>query len=148
MLSIRYKLTAFLFKRMVRPMMKKAATEPERFLEEQCKARQKKKLPLATLHKKYDFDEKATGDTPYYVFRFVVGRLALSRSLRIHQGTKAGTLAAGKARSVFRDDTNAAVSRTARADEKARSAGCYVSARICRRRRKNDDAVRRGRLFG
>ncbi len=65
--SIRYKLTALLFKHMVRPMMKKAAAEPERFLDEQCKTRQKKKLPLAVFHKKYDFDEKTAGDVPYYV---------------------------------------------------------------------------------
>ncbi|MBM7021912.1 alpha/beta hydrolase [Treponema sp. Marseille-Q4523] len=66
MASIQYKLTKFLFKSLVRPMMKKAAADPEKFLQEQYKARQKKKLALSDLHKKYDFDEKTAGGIPYY----------------------------------------------------------------------------------
>ena len=66
MASIRYTLTKFLFKSLVRPMMKKAASDPEHFLKEQYKAQQKKKLPLAALHKKYDFAERTAGGIPYY----------------------------------------------------------------------------------
>ena len=66
MASIRYKLTRFLFKSFVRPMMKKAAVDPEKFLKEQYKARQKKKLALEDLHKKYDFDERTAAGIPYY----------------------------------------------------------------------------------
>ena len=66
MASIRYTLTKFLFKSLVRPMMKKAASDPEKFLKEQYKAQQKKKLPLSDLHKKYEFDEKTAGGIPYY----------------------------------------------------------------------------------
>ncbi len=65
--SIRYKLMEFLFKRMVRPTMAKAAAEPEKFLEEQRAARQKQTLPLAALHKQYDFEEKSAEGTKYYV---------------------------------------------------------------------------------
>lgn len=66
MASIRYTLTKFLFKSFVRPMMKKAASDPEHFLKEQYKAQQKKKLALSDLHKKYDFDERTAGGIPYY----------------------------------------------------------------------------------
>ncbi len=51
MASIRYTLTKFLFKSLVRPMMKKAASDPEKFLKEQYKAQQKKKLPLECCHR-------------------------------------------------------------------------------------------------
>lgn len=66
MASIRYKLTRFLFKSFVRPMMKKAAADPEKFLKEQYKTRQKKELALENLHKKYDFDERTAAGIPYY----------------------------------------------------------------------------------
>ena len=51
MASIQYTLTKFLFKSLVRPMMKKAAADPEKFLQEQYKAQQKKTrcLPQNTL---------------------------------------------------------------------------------------------------
>ena len=53
MASIRYNLTKFMFKHLVRPMMKKAAKDPERFMEQQRKKRESKPLPLGKLHKRY-----------------------------------------------------------------------------------------------
>ena len=66
MSSFQYKLTEFLFRHTVRPMMKRAAMYPEKFIEKRRKTEQKKRLPLPSLHKKYDFDEQSVGDTPYY----------------------------------------------------------------------------------
>ena len=48
MASIRYNLTKFMFKHLVRPMMKKAAKDPERFMEQQRKKRKSKPLPLSS----------------------------------------------------------------------------------------------------
>lgn len=73
MASIRYNLTKFMFKHLVRPMMKKAAKDPERFMEQQRKKRESKPLPLGKLHKGYEFEEDEEGGTPYYVFRGVDG---------------------------------------------------------------------------
>ena len=66
MSSFHYKLTEFLFRHTVRPMMKRAAMYPEKFIEKRRKTEQKKRLPLPSLHKKYDFDEQSVGGTPYY----------------------------------------------------------------------------------
>ena len=66
MSSFQYKLTEFLFRHTVRPMMKRAAMYPEKFIEKRRKTEQKKRLPLPSLHKKYDFDEQSVGGTPYY----------------------------------------------------------------------------------
>ena len=67
MASIRYNLTKFMFKHFVRPMMKKAAKDPERFMEQQRKKREKKPLPLSKLHRKYEFKEEEACGTPYYI---------------------------------------------------------------------------------
>lgn len=65
--SIRYGLTKFMFKHVVRPMMKKAARDPERFIEKQRTKREKKPLPLSKLHRKYEFKEEEACGTPYYI---------------------------------------------------------------------------------
>lgn len=67
MASIRYNLTKFMFKHLVRPMMKKAAKAPERFMEQQRKKRESKSLPLGKLHKRYEFKEEEACGTPYYI---------------------------------------------------------------------------------
>ena len=67
--SIRYKLTEFLFRRMIRPTMVAAAAEPEKFMKQQLEARQSQKLPLAKLHKQYDFEERSAEGIKYYAIR-------------------------------------------------------------------------------
>ncbi len=67
MASIRYNLTKFMFKNLMRPVMKKAAKDPERFMEQQRKKREIKPLPLGKLHERYEFEEDEEGGTPYYV---------------------------------------------------------------------------------
>ena len=67
MASIRYNLTKFMFKHLVRPMMKKATRDPERFIEKQRTKREKKPLPLSKLHRKYEFKEEEACGTPYYI---------------------------------------------------------------------------------
>ena len=56
-MSIRYKLTEFLFRHTVKPMMKKAIKNPDEYFAKQEK-KQESKLPLEKLHKSYDFEEK------------------------------------------------------------------------------------------
>lgn len=65
MISIRYRLTEFMFRHFVKPMMKNAATEPEKFFEKQLK-RQQSVLPLKKLHRKYNFEEREANGTVYY----------------------------------------------------------------------------------
>ena len=49
-MSIKYKLTEFLFRHTVKPMMKKAIKNPDEYFAKQEK-KQKSKLPLEKLHK-------------------------------------------------------------------------------------------------
>ena len=65
MISIRYRLTEFMFRHFVKPMMKNAATEPKKFFEKQLK-RQQSVLPLKKLHRKYNFEEREANGTVYY----------------------------------------------------------------------------------
>ena len=68
MISIRYRLTEFMFRHFVKPMMKNAATEPKKFFEKQLK-RQQSVLPLKKLHRKYNFEEREANGTVYYAIR-------------------------------------------------------------------------------
>ena len=67
-MSVKYKLTEFLFRYTVKPMMKKAIKNPDEYFAKQEK-KQKSKLPLEKLHKSYDFEEKCTSGTLYYVVK-------------------------------------------------------------------------------
>ncbi|MDX5055230.1 alpha/beta hydrolase, partial [Streptococcus anginosus] len=67
-MSVKYKLTEFLFRHTVKPMMKKAIKNPDEYFAKQEK-KQKSKLPLEKLHKSYDFEEKCTSGTLYYVVK-------------------------------------------------------------------------------
>ena len=67
-MSVKYKLTEFLFRHTVKPMMKKAIKNLDECFAKQEK-KQKSKLPLEKLHKSYDFEEKCTSGTLYYAVK-------------------------------------------------------------------------------
>ena len=67
-MSIRYKLTEFLFRHTVKPMMKKAIKNSDEYFAKQEK-KQKSKLPLEKLHKSYDFEERYAKETLYYAVK-------------------------------------------------------------------------------
>ena len=67
-MSIRYKLTEFLFCHTVKPMMKKAIKNSDEYFAKQEK-KQKSKLPLEKLHKSYDFEERYAKETLYYAVK-------------------------------------------------------------------------------
>lgn len=68
MTSIKYRMVEKVMCMVVKPMMRKAIDNPERFLK-MVEKQQAKKLPLDKLHKKYTFEERIIAGTPCYVMQ-------------------------------------------------------------------------------
>ena len=90
MASIRYTLTKFLFKSLVRPMMKKAASDPEKFLKEQYKAQQKRNYRFRIFTKNTTSMKKRQAE--FRIIPFTAG--TKKAAVRVHKKSSCCTFSA------------------------------------------------------
>ncbi len=67
-MSVIYRTAGIFVRPFAKGVLEKAIADPAAFME-RAKKMQQKPLPLKRLHRKYDFEERRTGGTAYYVIR-------------------------------------------------------------------------------